>query len=95
MHSETLCKQITSGDVSGCVAFCLVNRQEGGERLSDETSGFEQKGVMQSTGTDFKQTLAVSENCSSASSEILDLEELFGQDLTDDNFFSTNVNMSY
>ena len=29
-----------------------------------------------------------------ASSEILDLEELFGQDLTDDNFFSTNVNMS-
>ena len=29
-----------------------------------------------------------------ASSEILDLEELFGQDLTDDNFFSTNFNMS-
>ena len=62
MHSETLCEQITSGDVSGCVAFCLVNPQQGGERLGDETSGFEQKGVMQSIGTDFKQTLGFSEN---------------------------------
>ena len=29
----------------------------GRARLSDETSGSEQKGVMQSTGTDFKQSL--------------------------------------
>ena len=58
MRIETLCEKITSGDVSGCVTFCLVNPQQGGERLGDETSGSEQKGVMQSTGTDFKQTLA-------------------------------------
>ena len=38
-------------------------RDQGGERLGDEASESEQKGVMQSTGTDFaKQTLAFSEN---------------------------------
>lgn len=66
---------------------------QGGAKLGDETSRSEKIGVVQSSGTDFKQTLFFLKKA--ATSEILDeLEKLFGQGAMDDLFISTNVNKS-
>lgn len=70
-----------------------IHESQGGERLGDETGGSEQTDVMQQTGTDFnKHCLFLKMAASSAALD--ELEKLFGQDLKDNHFISTNVDMS-
>ena len=56
----------------------------GGARLGDETSGSEQKGVMQSSF--FSENSGNFDNFGWAG-------KFFGQDLRDEHFISTNINM--